>query len=46
MITRPHTIRTGRSHKYSMTVTENIGGGFLTAPPDALSQNPIPFYFT
>jgi hypothetical protein len=46
VITRPRTIRTGQSHKYSMTVTENIGGGFLTVPPDALSQNPIPFYFT
>lgn len=45
VITRPRHIRTGRRHKYSLTVTENVGGGFLTAPPDAISQNPEPVYF-
>jgi len=45
VLTRPRHIRTGRKHKYSITVTENLGGGFLTAPPDAASQNPEPVYF-
>jgi hypothetical protein len=44
-ITRPRHIRTGRKHKYSLTVTENLGGGFLTVPPNAVSQNPAPVYF-
>ena len=44
-ITRPRHIRTGRTHKYSITATENVGGGFLTVPPDALSQNPESVYF-
>jgi hypothetical protein len=45
LITRPRHIRTGRSHEYSITATENVGGGFVTVPPDALSQNPEPVYF-
>jgi hypothetical protein len=45
VITRPRHIRTGRSHKYSITATENVGGGFVTAPPNAVSQNPEPVYF-
>jgi len=45
VITRPRHIRTGRKHKYSLTVTENLGGGFLTVPPNAVSQNPEPVYF-
>jgi hypothetical protein len=45
VITRPRHIRTGRKHKYSLTVTENLGGGFHTVPPNAVSQNPEPVYF-
>ncbi len=45
VIVRPRQIRTGRSHQYSITVTENLGSGFVTAPPDAAAENPAPFYF-
>ncbi|MGO8958909.1 MAG: pentapeptide repeat-containing protein [Streptosporangiaceae bacterium] len=44
-ITRPRHIRTGKSHKYSITVTENLGGGFLTVPDDPFSQNPESVFF-
>lgn len=45
VITRPVHIRTGRSHKYTITATENLGTGSVTAPADAYSQNPEPVYF-
>jgi hypothetical protein len=45
VITRPRHIRTGSKHKYSLTVTENLGGGFVTVPPNASSENPEPVYF-
>jgi len=44
-ILRPRRLRTGKSHKYTITVTENLGSGFLTAPADAYSENPEPVYF-
>jgi hypothetical protein len=46
LIPTPRHVKTGRKHKYSLTVTENLGGGFLTAPADDVSQNPIPVYFS
>jgi hypothetical protein len=45
LITTPRHPKTGRGHRYTITVTENLGGGFLTAPADEFSQNPIPVYF-
>jgi len=45
VIVRPRKIRTGRSHRYWITVTENLGSGFVTAPADAASENPEPIYF-
>lgn len=41
----PRHIRTGRSHHYSITATENLGSGFVTVPPSAASENPEPVYF-
>jgi hypothetical protein len=45
VIVRPVHVRTGHSHPYSITVSENLGGGFVTAPIDYYSQNPAPYYF-
>lgn len=44
-IVTPRNVRTGRKNPYSITVTENLGGGFVRAPIDYYSQNPAPFYF-
>jgi len=44
-IPTPRHVRTGHQHTYTITVTENLGTGFVTAPPDAYSQNPEPVYF-
>ena len=41
----PPQVLTGHKHPYSITVSENLGGGFRTAPIDYFSQNPAPFYF-
>jgi hypothetical protein len=45
VIVRPRTVRTGHSNPYTITVTENLGGGFVTVPIDFISQNPAPVYF-
>jgi hypothetical protein len=44
-ITHPRHVKTGKRNKYTITVTENLGSGFLTAPADAYSQNPEPIHF-
>lgn len=44
-ITRPRHVRTGKRNKYTITVTENVGSGFVTAPADAYSENPEPIHF-
>jgi hypothetical protein len=46
MITTPRHVRTGHRNRYSVTVTENLGDGFITVPADAASQNPVPVYFS
>jgi hypothetical protein len=45
LITTPRHVRTGRRNRYTIKVTENLGGGFVTVPPDVQSQNPVPVYF-
>jgi len=45
VIVMPHHVKTGRNHPYSITASENLGGGFVTAPIDYYSQNPAPYYF-
>lgn len=45
VIVIPQHVLTGHKHPYSITVTENLGGGYKTAPIDFYSQNPAPFYF-
>jgi hypothetical protein len=45
VINRPKHVLTGHRHPYSITATENLGGGWVTAPIDYLSQNPAPVYF-
>lgn len=42
--TPPH-VETGKSHQYTITVKENLGSGFVKAPPNAYSENPEPVYF-
>jgi hypothetical protein len=46
LITTPRHLKTGRGHRYTVTATENLGGGFVTAPTDEFSQNPVPVYFS
>jgi uncharacterized protein YjbI with pentapeptide repeats len=41
----PRTVMTGHSHKYTITVYENLGGGWIKIPADSASENPGPFYF-
>jgi hypothetical protein len=45
MLPVPHGIRTGHSHKYTLTVAENLGSGWITIPAGAASENPAPLYF-
>jgi hypothetical protein len=45
LITTPRHVKTGRRNRYTITVTENLGGGFVTVPPDVQSQNPVPVHF-
>ena len=45
LIVTPRHVKTGHRNKYTITVTENLGKGFVTAPSDGPSQNPIPVYF-
>jgi len=44
-IPMPHHVQTGRSLTYTITATENLGTGFVIAPPDAASENPEPIHF-
>jgi uncharacterized protein YjbI with pentapeptide repeats len=41
----PHGIKTGKARPYSVTVAENLGHGFKTAPPDHGAVNPEYVYF-
>jgi Pentapeptide repeats (8 copies) len=45
VIPTPRKVETGRSHRYTITVAENVGSGWITVPDDAASQNPAPVYF-
>jgi uncharacterized protein YjbI with pentapeptide repeats len=41
----PKGIKTGKAHPYWITVAENLGHGFRTAPPDRGMANPEYVYF-
>lgn len=41
----PRRVKTGRSHRYKITVLENLGTGFLVAPPASRTVNPVQVYF-
>jgi uncharacterized protein YjbI with pentapeptide repeats len=41
----PKGIKTGKAHPYWITVAENLGHGFRTAPPDRGMVNPEYVYF-
>jgi hypothetical protein len=41
----PRKVRTGHQNKYTITVAENLGSGWLTVPAGAASENPEPVYF-
>jgi uncharacterized protein YjbI with pentapeptide repeats len=45
-IPMPAHVETGSKHTYTITVTENLGRGFVTAPIDAASENPAPIHFS
>ena len=42
----PANVRTGRSHAYTITVAEDLGGGFQSAVPVGRSANPIRIHFS
>ena len=42
----PGHVETGKNHTYTITVTENLGRGFVTAPIDAASENPERIHFS
>jgi uncharacterized protein YjbI with pentapeptide repeats len=44
-IRTPHAVRAGRSHPYTITVTENVGAGPVAAPAVDRSHNPETVYF-
>lgn len=46
LIPTPRTVKTGRTHKYLITMAENLGSGWIRVPADAASENPGPVYFT
>jgi len=41
----PKTVKTGTSYPYMITAQENVGAGFLIAPPIGPAQNPVMIYF-
>jgi streptogramin lyase len=41
----PETVKTGTGNPYTITAQENVGGGFLTAPPIGPAKNPDTIYF-
>lgn len=45
VIPTPRKVRTGHQNKYTITVAENLGSGWLTVPAHAASENPEPVYF-
>ncbi len=45
LIPTPRKVKTGHSHRYTITVAENVGSGWITVPDDAASLNPAPVYF-
>jgi hypothetical protein len=38
-------VKTGTSNPYTITAAENVGGGFITAPPVGRAVNPVTVYF-
>ncbi len=44
-IPRPAGVKTGHQ-RYTITASVNMGSGFVTAPPDAFSENPEPVFFS
>jgi len=44
-IKTPAGLRTGKSHRYLVTATENLGGGAVTAPATGHAVNPEYVYF-
>jgi sugar lactone lactonase YvrE len=44
-VTTPKTVKTGTGNPYTITAQENVGAGFLTAPPIAPAKNPDTIYF-
>ena len=44
-IKTPRGLKTGTSNPYTITAAENIGGGFITAPPVGTAVNPETVYF-
>jgi uncharacterized protein YjbI with pentapeptide repeats len=45
IIKLPHTVRTGMSHPYRITATENLGAGSHTAPAVSHAVDPEVIYF-
>ncbi len=44
-ITRPSGAKTGKSHPYTITATENVGTGLVTAPAIGNAADPETIYF-
>jgi hypothetical protein len=44
-IKTPSGLKTGTSNPYTITVKENVGGGFITAPTVGTAVNPETVYF-
>jgi len=44
-IKTPHAVRTGKSHPYRITATENLGAGSHAAPAVSHGVNPEVIYF-
>jgi hypothetical protein len=44
-IKTPKGLQTGTSHPYTITVSEKVGTGFVTAPTVGSAVNPEPIYF-
>ena len=44
-IKTPRGVKTGTSNPYTITAAENVGGGFITAPPVGPAVNPETVYF-
>jgi hypothetical protein len=44
-INTPTGLKTGATNPYTITVSENLGTGFVTAPPAGSAANPVTVYF-